>query len=662
VALAYTILAGPPTNITVSGYPLSGQDRDRLAEAWTQSVSGDFLKEEAEAIVRAALAADGYLEPTLVIALDSGAAKTLRIEVTPGTRASSRRVTIAAGGDDALARDLEQWLRDRGLDAAWREPGELQDALADELRARGYVGARVTAGTPRMEGDDAVLPIVVDAGPVFLFGEVRFTGASRVDADRLRETAALNPDSPYAPALVDAARRRIDAMYRQEGFLATRVTVEPLVERAARRVAIAFTIAEGQRQVLRDVAVIGNRGIDTDVITRALDLQVGEPLGGDAWLQARARLFDTGLFRRVDVTAEPLDAAPDADERPTRLRVVVEEWPALRIRYGLQVSEERPEDSIEGRDLSPGLSADLRRRTLFGRAVSVGAAFEYQRRERLGRVFVNAPTMFGRPIESLLTVERSHRSFTEAAFVSDVSSVAWEQRVKVAAPLQLSYTYRFSRDHTFSTDVPDDPFFPVFDVTANVARLTGSAVFDTRDDPYESTRGMLLSSSLELSARALGSDRTYLRDVSQAYYFRPWRGLVLASAARLGLIAPRGGQELLVSELFRTGGARTVRGVVDEALGPRNAFGEVGGQAELVLNQEVRFPIHGWFRGVGFFDAGNVFPQPRDIRIGHLVSSYGAGLRVATPFALFRVDYGRVWTNPGDLRHSQWTFGIGHTF
>jgi outer membrane protein insertion porin family len=285
-----------------------------------------------------------------------------------------------------------------------------------------------------------------------------------------------------------------------------------------------------------------------------------------------------------------------------------------------------------------------------------------QRRERLVRLFVNSPTTFGWPIESLVTLQRSHRSFPEASFVTDLSGVAWEQRMKVGAPLQLSYAYRFDRDHTFSTEVSDDPLDPVFDVTANIARLTGSAVFDTRDDPTETTRGLLLSSSVDLSAHGLGSDRRFVRNVNQAYYFRPWRDLTLVSAARLGLVAPRGGEELLVSELFRTGGPRTVRGVVEDSLGPVNIFDEVGGQAEVVLNQEVRFPLYRWLRGVAFIDAGNVFPQPRDIDFSRLVSSYGAGLRVATPFALLRIDYGRVWTNTSGVRSSAWTFGIGHAF
>jgi outer membrane protein assembly factor BamA len=590
--------------------------------------------------------------------------KTLQIAIDPGVRIRDRRIAITVSGNTDLERELDTLVQDRNLAAsAWNAREVLQSTLGGELRGRGYLAAQVRTEPPRVERDVAILPVAVEPGPLFVIGDVTFSGANRIAAGRLMEQASLEAGAPYVPSDLEEGRRRIDSTYRSEGFVGTRVMAEPKVDRTAQRVDVAFTVVEGPQQVLREIAVSGNRGIGDNVIRRAVAIKVGEPVGADAWLRARARLFETGLFRRVDVTAEPFETSPDGRERATRLNVVVEEWPALRLRYGIQVSEERPEDSFEGRDLTPGLSADITRRTLFGRAIGVGAAAEYQRRERLARVFLNAPTLFGWPVESLLTLERSHRDFAAATFVTDASSLAWEQRVGVGRRVQVSYAYRFDRDHTFETGVPSNPLFPVFDITVNIARLTGSAVFDTRDDPTNTTRGWLLSGNVELSPQALGSDVSFVRQVGQAYHFRPWGAVVLASAARLGVVTPRGGQEVLPSELFFAGGARTLRGVSDETLGPRNIFGEpAGGEALLALNQEVRFPLFKWFNGVGFLDAANVFPEPRDIRFGRLVTAYGAGLRVNTPFGVLRTDYGRLWTNKGDLRSSEWTFGIGHTF
>ena len=146
---------------------------------------------------------------------------------------------------------------------------------------------------------------------------------------------------------------------------------------------------------------------------------------------------------------------------------------------------------------------------------------------------------------------------------------------------------------------------------------------------------------------------------------------MLASAGRLGLVRALGGQELYIGERFFAGGSRTVRGVDEESLGERDVFGDpAGGEAMLVLNQEARVPIYKWLRGVAFIDAGNVFPQPRALRINALTVSIGLGVRLTTPFALLRADYGRVeWPSdsakgtPGSsTRPGRWVFGIGQAF
>jgi outer membrane protein insertion porin family len=83
----------------------------------------------------------------------------------------------------------------------------------------------------------------------------------------------------------------------------------------------------------------------------------------------------------------------------------------------------------------------------------------------------------------------------------------------------------------------------------------------------------------------------------------------------------------------------------------------------LVLNQEARVPIYRWIGGVAFVDAGNVFARPRDLSLRQLVGSVGVGLRVDTPFALLRADYGKpVWPESARGGSGRWTFGIGQTF
>lgn len=664
VALTYVVDEGPRCAIETIGDGLDDDTKAAIRRAWIEAVFDDFLVEEAQAIVRARLTRDGYLQATVAASLASDdGRKTLTIRADWGPRIADRVVRFD-GVEGPPAAALREWAAARPAAAeATADPAAFERTLTAWLRAQGYVRAKVAVGAPLVDAGQAVLPVSISTGPAFTVADVRLDGVSAVEMPDAIDTIGLPPGTPFDPAAVDAARDRLQTRYRRDGFSSARVDARPSIDEQAGTVIVTFLVSEGPRQVLRDIRVSGNRAIDADVITRALDLHVGEPVGLDRWLQARRRVFETGLFRRVDITPEPVEeVSPASGELPMRAQVIVQEWPALRLRYGFQVAEERPEGEVEGRRLAPGLSADLTRRTLFGRAVTLGAALDYQRREQSGRGFIRSRTMFGWPIESSFVVERSREESAAATLVTELTVASWEQGVRLSPDVRLSYAYRFERNRTFDTEaLPGDEF--AFDLTLDVATLNGTVAWDTRDDVADSSRGWLLSSSVDYAPGQLGADLQFVRYLGQAYYFRPWRGAVIASAARFGVAVPLAGQDLAPSERYFAGGPRTVRGVGQDAVGPRTALGEpAGGESLLVLNQEIRFPIYRWLRGVGFVDAGNVFPEASGFRIGDLVGAYGAGLRLATPFALFRVDYGRLFDPTIAQPHGRWFFGLGQAF
>ncbi len=656
VVLIYGIEAGPITSIDIAGMPVPSALRERLETAWAASVFDDFLIDEAAGIIRAELGADGYLQPTVDVSVrEMPGRKVLAIAVEPGS-STTRTVIRVEGVDEALGEEIQANLRAQGVDDVVSEAGRVEAETTAFLRRRGYLRANVTVGAPRFQDDTATLPLTVDAGDIFVISDVSFSGSGGLDID-MRGVAGVDPGEPYAPAAIEEARQRLVAVYRREGFAAAAVAARPVVNETRPEVAVAFDVTEGPRQVVNEIAITGNRRVDTDVIRRTLEMSEGDPLRADEVLQARTRVFNTGLFRRIDVSSEQVSTS---DAAAMRLRVTVEEWPAVRLRYGLVVAEERPEDKIDGRELVPGVSADVTRRMLFGGPIGIGTAVSLQRRDQRARVFVNTPTLFSLPVESSLIGEKSREQFQAVSLVTHRDSMTWEQRARIARNLTLSYAYTFERNHTFDTNPNEGDEF-AFDITVNIARLNTALAWDTRDDPTDTTRGLFASMTSEFAPEAVGSDIRFIRQLQQGYYFRPWRGMVFASAARAGVVVPLGGQDLIVSERFFAGGSRTVRGVAEEGLGGRDFFGPTGGQLMVVLNQEVRVPIYGWVGGVGFVDAGNVFTKPRDASLRDLVGSVGVGVRLVTPFALLRVDFAKTaWGAPATS--GRWTFGIGQAF
>jgi outer membrane protein insertion porin family len=87
-----------------------------------------------------------------------------------------------------------------------------------------------------------------------------------------------------------------------------------------------------------------------------------------------------------------------------------------------------------------------------------------------------------------------------------------------------------------------------------------------------------------------------------------------------------------------------------------------GGEAVLIFNQELRFPLLKLVSGAVFYDAGNVYPTVRDIRISEFRHSLGLGLRIAGPLGLLRADYGfNLAPRPGESR-GVFTISIGQAY
>ncbi|HEY3884801.1 MAG TPA: BamA/TamA family outer membrane protein, partial [Vicinamibacterales bacterium] len=134
--------------------------------------------------------------------------------------------------------------------------------------------------------------------------------------------------------------------------------------------------------------------------------------------------------------------------------------------------------------------------------------------------------------------------------------------------------------------------------------------------------------------------------------------LVLAAGARLGVanafpvLAPDPttgvialqSVELPAAERFFAGGDTTIRGYALDSIGRPDTISPqgfpIGGDAEVILNAELRAPVHGPFGVVGFVDGGNVFAHAAELDLTHMLGSVGFGGRYRSPIGPIRVDIG----------------------
>jgi outer membrane translocation and assembly module TamA len=119
---------------------------------------------------------------------------------------------------------------------------------------------------------------------------------------------------------------------------------------------------------------------------------------------------------------------------------------------------------------------------------------------------------------------------------------------------------------------------------------------------------------------------------------------------------------VIVNERFRAGGASSLRGFGTNEVGPTGFVGEaVGGEAVVVMNQELRYHHRSGLGLVSFYDVGNVFPTVGSMRFDFRYT-LGAGLRWASPVGLLRVDVGIPFDRQPEEKSYRIFFGLGQAF
>jgi outer membrane protein assembly complex protein YaeT len=673
IALNYHVIPGPLAELVIAGHQLEPELEEELRDSWRRTIFDRFLIEDIQSRIRRHLVAENIVGSKVeaVVVESTPQRKQVRITVQAGTEVASRNFEYM--GNAAFgARDLDRVIEDAGIEVdAWLEPGRAADTIERHYRNQGFLEADATAGEPQVAGNTAVLPITIEEGRQFTLEAITFPGAHPDRQVGVAQAAGLEFGTPYVTEELDAARRRVQDFYAREGFNTAAVEVDPTPDTTEAVVAIAFTVTEGPQQVVREVATQGATQTREGVITRALRIEPGQVVNLAQWSQARKRLYDTNVFRQVDL--EPVPIEPTAEEKaagvqPVRAVVRVVEYPVWRLRYGLQLNDERTSletAPIEERQQNLGILADLRNQNLFGRAITAGIAGRFERDRRSESLFLSNSTFFGLPIRSnafIFDARQRFRVDEDVVSISDRRGLSVEQRWRPSRRVELTYGFRYERNHTFDPR-PPDPTFPLFDTTVNVSKLTAAALLDRRDDPFEPTRGWFSSINWDEAIPLLGSDFRTARMLVQQLYFHSINKLVLAARAQLGI--EFSSDELLPTERFLLGGATTVRGYGENTLGPRTPFGDpAGGDGLVLLNAEARFPVRGWVQGVVFVDAGNVFLGKRDLSLTNLKLGYGIGLRLASPFAMLRADFGIPGSvvRPGETRKGRFYIGIGHIF
>ncbi len=668
VDLSLDIRAGPKVEFVFEGWDVAKAVRKRVTGIWRDGVFDTQRADEAGTEIRVALIRRDYLSANVTHSITQPEPRTKRVlfDIQPGVRFQNVKLVFSGAAGirpELLADQIER----RKLQAAlYADPNRVTETLTSHYRERGYFNAKVEL--PRLELDPArrtgqvIIPI--DEGPRFQAGSIRFAGNQAYSRAELETAIPLSAGKPFEPALQEQSVANLQDLYARKGYTAALIEPSLQADREKGVVDIEFRITENGQRVVAGIEVKGNSAVSANLAGSQLELTPGSPLDLSALSRSRRNLYTLGAFQVVEIDREEKSPGPRQPDStvPVQLNVQLREVRPFEVKYGGYYDTER----------GPGGILDITNRNSLGNARVLGLRARYDSDLREARLYFSQPLLRRLPLRTVATTFT--RREIQPAFITDRVGVTAQQEVQLWRNYILNYGYRLERVHTFEKE--PDPIIP-FDVTLRVAPLTASFTRETRDDILDASRGSLFSHSVEWAPGQLGSQLHFLRYFGQ--YFKyiplsrpseiPWSGgvqksrLVYAGAVRAGLGGGLGGQDLVPSERFFSGGGTSIRGFRQDGIGPLGFRGNpVGGNAVLVLNNEIRFPLASIFDGVGFFDLGNVYPKAGDLSLGDVRKAAGAGLRIRTPYFLLRFDYGiKLGRKPGES-FGQFFFSIGQAF
>jgi outer membrane protein assembly complex protein YaeT len=660
VDLALDIEAGPSLSFVYEGWNPSRKSRKQVREIWQNGVFDAQRLDDATRALQTALIEDGFLEAKIEPKVTATDRKLVTFDVQPGVKYGKPTIEFP-GAEGIKEGDLRDLLKRRELRAApYLDSAKVRDLLQSYYRERGFLDAKIQLPQPVFEDGKATIRIPVVEGPRYQVASVKFEGNTALKPEQLVEKSELKADAAYELPLRQTSIDQIRDLYVAQGYHDAQV--ETSVARGEGKVDVTYKITEGPKEVVQAVEVSGNDATSEKLVRSQVALKAGEALEPIKLAESRRNLYSTGAYSLVDLERVPAGDVSAGGIKPMLLRAKVREVQPFELKYGAYFDTDR----------GPGAVVDFANRNSLGSARAIGGRLRYDSDFREGRVYFSQPLLRRFPVQSIVSgfVNRS----LLPTFLTDRIGVSAQQETRFKRLYLVNYGYRMERVHTYEK-VPDE-FLP-FDVRLVVAPLTFTMNRESRDDILDATRGSFISSAFEWAPEMLGSDVRFIRYYAQYFKYLalgkpveiPMSGglkkprLVYAGAARMGLARGLGGQDLVLSERFFAGGGTTMRGFAQNTLGPSDFLGDpAGGNAVVLINNEIRFPMVSIFDGVGFVDVGNVYSRVSDISFRDLRKVAGAGLRIRTPYFLIRFDYGfKLDRKPGESIGG-FFFSIGQAF
>jgi outer membrane protein assembly factor BamA len=584
--------------------------------------------------------------------------------------------------------------------------------------ANGFLSAKVEGQIKDdVEGKtgDLVIRFVIEEGKQTLVSSLKIEGMKSISESEIRSVVGSSPGQPYSESNVASDRDNILALYFNDGYPNATFTwtaqpdapvvpegkggkkVAPDVQEVesldapaatsiprAEPIKLVYTVVEGLQVRVRQVLFTGYNHTRPALIKRYVKVKPNAPLREGEVVESQQKLYNLGVFNRV--TIEPQNA--NGTDPLKDVVVLVEEAKRYTISYGGGFEVQRlasTTDPTGGEfQAAPRGIFEISKENVTGRADSLSLKLRGSTIQGRALLLYSAPDTFESPNWSLQATAYVEKTQD----INTFSQLRYEGNLQLTQKLSprstLLYRYTFRKVVVSNLNIPADEI-PLFNQPDLVSEFSFTYFRDTRDNPADATKGMFTSADVSLAGTAIGGSASFLRVYLQnSGYTSIKRNWTYARSVRLGILQPYASTVSLtfpaqtteptpevipLPERLFSGGGSTLRGFELNQAGPRDSITgfPVGGQALLVVNQELRFPMKLPFvpSGLGgtlFYDGGNSFS-----RLSRMTLRWSPGTPVFEP-AYPGEEPGRfnpqhcVYNCTNELNYFSHTIGFGFRY
>jgi len=515
------------------------------------------------------------------------------------------------------------------------------------------------------DGKLLYITIDVNEGKQYLVGDLEVKGNLVLAEKDVRSKMAMKGDKPFSNRALRFDATMVKQYYSQYGYMNATIDIERTLNQETGKIDVAYTIDAKDLVYVGKIEVRGNSKTRDIVIRRELKIYPGNKFDGNKIKRSKERLYNLGLFEDVS-----FDTEDTSDPKFQDLIVNVKEAKTGEFSFGGGYS------SIDF--LVGFVEVNQRNFDILNFPTFQGAGQDLNIKAELGMVRRNYniswtdPWIFGFPYSfGFDFYQTAHKRKTDIGWAYDERRTGGDFRLgkELTEFLRADLTYKLeevridSVSDTASQDLRNEEgtnwiSSPMFVITQ-----------DTRDNIYIPTKGYVLSLGIQDAGGIFGGDKDFVSGTgSAALYHTFFSKLVLEVKGRMGIANAYGkSSEVPIYERYFAGGANTIRGYRERAVGPRDPGSNdpIGGEALLIGNAELTFPIYEkLLKGAVFYDVGNVWRHAEDFAVG---SNYrqgaGIGVRIKTPIGPVKLDYGYpLVNNYDDKKQGEFYFSMSHGF